>query len=283
MESTTPTPVCTSILQHDARVLSEVVKPDSVDLVVTSPPYPMISMWDDLFRTLDPSIPPSDEWKDHDATDHDVNVIFEKMHVQLDRVWTQLAACVKSGGIVAINMGDATRSIQRNFRLFPNAARTTMGMVQSGFTPLPNLYWKKPTNGPNAFLGSGFLPVNAYVTLDCEHILLFRKGRLRKFPPKDPIRKASCFTKKERDGWFSQTWEDVKGVRQKKIGGRRSGAFPREIPYRLIRMFSILGDTVLDPFVGTGTTADVATSLGRSCIGLDIDKEFVQEAQRLCT
>ncbi len=277
MESTTQNSVCTSILQHDARVLSEVVKPDSVDLVVTSPPYPMISMWDDLFRTLDPSIPPSDEWKDHDA-----NVIFEKMHVQLDQVWTQLAVCVKSGGIVAINMGDATRSIQRNFRLFPNAARTTMGLLNAGFTPLPNLYWKKPTNGPNAFLGSGFLPVNAYVTLDCEHILLFRKGRLRKFPPKDPIRKASCFTKKERDCWFSQTWEDVKGVRQKKIGGRRSGAFPREIPCRLIRMFSILGDTVLDPFVGTGTTVDVATSLGRSCIGLDIDKEFVKEAKRLC-
>ncbi len=82
--------------------------------------------------------------------------------------------------------------------------------------------------------------------------------------------------------WFSQTWEDVKGTRQKKIGRRRSGAFPREIPYRLIRMFSILGDTVLDPFVGTGTTVDVATSLGRSCIGLDIDKEFVKEAKRLC-
>lgn len=111
--------------------------------------------------------------------------------------------CVKSGGIVAVNMGDATRSIQRNFRLFPNAARTTMGLLNAGFTPLPNLYWKKPTNGPNAFLGSGFLPVNAYVTLDCEHILLFRKGRLRKFPPKDPIRKASCFTKAERDVVFS--------------------------------------------------------------------------------
>ncbi len=91
MESTTQNSVCTSILQHDARVLSEVIKPDSVDLVVTSPPYPMISMWDDLFRTLDPSIPPSDEWKDHDA-----NVIFEKMHVQLDQVWTQLAVCVSN-------------------------------------------------------------------------------------------------------------------------------------------------------------------------------------------
>jgi site-specific DNA-methyltransferase (cytosine-N4-specific) len=81
----------------------------------------------------------------------------------------------------------------------------------AGFTTLPYILWKKPTTKPKykgkgAFLGSGFLPPNAYVTVDCEFILLFRKGKLRKFPPHDKLRYESAFTKRERDEWFSQIW-----------------------------------------------------------------------------
>lgn len=267
---------------HDARKLLEVVSPRSVQLVVTSPPYPMIAMWDSVFQQMDPSIPADPtQWTRDDAM-----IIFEKMHQQLDVVWQQLHEAVSPGGIVAINMGDATRSVDRNFQLFPNGARTTMGMIAAGFTPLPNIYWKKPTNGPNAFLGSGFLPVNAYVTIDCEHILLFRQGTLRKFASEDQqlCRRYSCFTRDERDDWFSQTWTGITGVRQRTpvSGQRRSAAFPEEIPFRLIRMFSIMGDTVLDPFVGTGTTAKAASKLGRNCLGLDIDASFVQLARNTC-
>lgn len=258
---------------HDARDLREVVESNSVDLVVTSPPYPMISMWDKVFQTMDSSIPDVSEW-----TTTNANFIFERMHVQLDKVWNALFESVKSGGIVAINIGDATRSIQRDFRLFPNGARTTMGMMNAGFTPLPNILWKKPTNRPNAFLGSGFYPVNAYITLDCEHILLFRKRRLRKFPKKDPVREASRFTKDERNLWFSQIWTDIRGTKQRSVANRRTGAFPEQIPSRLIRMFSVLGDMVFDPFVGTGTTARAAISIGRSFIGLDIDAEYISYA-----
>ena len=151
-------------------------------------------------------------------------------------------------------------------------------MLKAGFTPLPNIYWKKPGNKPNAFLGSGFLPVNAYVTLDCEHILIFRKGKIRKFSEAEKIRrKESTFTKEERHLWFSQTWIGINGTKQKVINNRKSAAFPEEIPERLIRMFSIKGDVVLDPFAGTGTTLKVAERLERKAIGIDIDEKYKEE------
>lgn len=267
-----------NVFQHNAFQLLEVVEENSINLVVTSPPYPMISMWDDQFRSLIPEIPPIDKWTAENSME-----IFQIIHVKFDTLWKQLFRCVKSGGIVTINIGDATRSFDKTFQLFPNAARITMGMISAGFAALPNIYWKKPTNGPNAFLGSGFYPVNAYVTLDCEHILIFRKGEKRSFPVKDPIREASKFTKEERGLWFSQTWQGINGCSQKSVNGRRTAAFPEEIPYRLIRMFSITGDTILDPFIGTGTTAKVASRLNRNCIGIDVDPEYVKIAKESCS
>lgn len=263
------------IIAADARDVSKVVQHNSVDLVVTSPPYPMISMWDDCFRAMDTSIPPVEDWTH--AMAHD---IFEKMNLQLDKVWMGLRDVVKDGGIVVINTGDATRTVESFFQLFPNGARTTMGMMKAGFTPLPNIYWKKPTNAPNKFMGSGFYPVNAYVTLDCEHILIFRKGPKRAFPAKDPVREKSTFTKEQRNAWFTQTWQGVTGASQAPIAGRRTAAFPEEIPSRLISMFSVIGDVVLDPFVGTGTTVVVARRLKRKAIGMDIDNNFVKHAEQ---
>ncbi len=103
------------------------------------------------------------------------------------------------GGIACINIGDATRTVNGKFQLYPNHSRITEICEKIGFTTLPYILWKKPTTKPKykgkgAFLGSGFLPPNAYVTLDCEFILLFRKGNLRKFPPHDKLRYESEFT-----------------------------------------------------------------------------------------
>jgi site-specific DNA-methyltransferase (cytosine-N4-specific) len=145
---------------------------------------------------------------------------------------------------------------------------------------LPYILWKKPTTKPTykgkgAFLGSGFLPPNAYVTLDCEFILLFRKGNLRKFPPKDPQRYDSSFTKPQRDEWFSQIWA-VKGTRQTSNElVRRTAAYPDEIADRLIKMFSIKGDTILDPFLGSGTTTRVAMQNERNSIGYELDSNLL--------
>ena len=233
---------------------------DSVALVVTSPPYPMIPQWDELFAS----------WG---ATG------FEEMHRQLDRVWAECYRVLLPGGILAVNIGDAVRTVSGEFRLWPNHARMIDAAERLGFRSLPYILWKKPTNKPNAFLGSGFLPPNAYVTLDCEFILLFRKGSLRRLPPGSSARLASRYRREERDLWFSQVWEDIRGARQSRAG-RRSGAFPPEIPRRLIRMFSIIGDTVLDPFAGTGTTLWTASSLGRHAIGIEIDRVRAHELEK---
>jgi site-specific DNA-methyltransferase (cytosine-N4-specific) len=184
------------------------------------------------------------------------------------------------GGIACINIGDATRTINGRFRLFPNHSKIIEHCEKIGFTTLPYVLWKKPTTKPKykgkgAFLGSGFLPPNAYVTLDCEFILIFRKGKLRQFASHDPNRYDSAFTKKQRDEWFSQIWT-LAGTRQTESQiERRIAAFPEEIVNRLIRMFSVKGDTVLDPFLGSGTTTKTAMQNERNSVGYETDDSLL--------
>ena len=239
------------LLLGDARRL-EGVEDASVHLVVTSPPYPMIPQWDELFRRLG-------------ATD------YPGMLGVLEEAWAACHRTLVPGGILAVNVGDALRTLDGEFRLWPNHAHTLLAAERVGFRPLPYILWKKPTNKPNAFLGSGFSPPNAYVTLDCEYVLLFRKGRLRRLPPNDPQRAASRFSREERDRWFSQVWSDVRGAPQRTARGR-SAAFPYAVPERLVRMFSLVGETVLDPFAGTGTTVEAAVRCGRDAIGVEWDR-----------
>lgn len=284
------------IIIGDSRNMEE-IEDESVHLIITSPPYPMIEMWDSTFKHLDEKI--NELWKrmivesNKRRKEQLVRSIYELMHENLAEVWKECYRVLVDGGIACINIGDATRSIDGVFRLFPNHSKIIEHCEKIGFITLPYILWKKPTNKPKykgkgAFLGSGFLPPNAYVTLDCEYILIFRKGEPRKFQPHDPLRYASAYTKEERDRWFTQIW-DIVGTKQT-IGEKRVGAFPEEIPYRLIRMFSIIGDTVLDPFLGTGTTTKVAITLNRNSIGYEIDesllpiiKEKVGISQKLLT
>ena len=223
-------------------------------LVVTSPPYPMIPQWDALFARLGATA-------------------YSEMLLVLEEAWRACFRVLVPGGILAVNIGDALRTTDGEFRLWPNSAETMVAAVRVGFRPLPYLLWKKPTNKPNAFLGSGFLPPNAYVTLDCEFILLFRKGSLRRLPPRDARRQESRFSRLERDTWFSQVWADVRGAPQRTAEGR-SAAFPAAIPERLVRMFSLVGDTILDPFAGTGTTLDAAARWGRNAVGVEWDPDL---------
>src|SRR6266487_479042 len=202
------------VIIGDSRRMSEVTD-ESVHLTVTSPPYPMVSIWDDSFAEA--SAPSYDD-----------------MHEYLNEAWREIRRALVPGGIVCINIGDATRTSNGIFHLYPNHSRTIENFEKLGFVTLPYVLWKKPTNRPHykgkgAFLGSGFLPPNAYVTLDMEYILIFRKGSPRSFPPKDPRRYDSKLTK----------------------------------------MFSILGDTVLDPFLGSGTTLKVAMNLDRKFVGYE--------------
>ena len=252
----------------------------SVHLMVTSPPYPMIKMWDDLFAKMDSQIARFWRELEADCREETVMQIYDAMHANLARVWLEAFRVLVDGGIACINVGDATRTVNGRFRLFPNHSRIIEHCERAGFTTLPYILWKKPTTKPKykgkgAFLGSGFLPPNAYVTLDCEFILLFRKGKLRQFPPHDPRRYDSVFTKKQRDIWFSQIWT-LAGTRQTESQlERRIAAYPEEIANRLIRMFSVKGDTVLDPFLGSATTTKVAMQNQRNSIGYEVDENLV--------
>lgn len=231
------------IYKHSSQNMSE-IQDKSVHLVVTSPPYPMIKKWDSLFGVVN----------------------FDAQHDLLAKVWVECYRILVDGGICCINIGDATRSIYGNFQCFPNFACVMMECIYAGFTPLIPIFWKKISNRPNAFLGSGFLPPNAYVAQDCEYIIILRKGKLRQFAPKDEIRIKSKYTKEERDLWFQQIW-NVKGA----YGAGKTSQYPEEIPYRLIRMFSVEKDIVADPFCGAGTTGKVAEKLGRKFIGYEIE------------
>jgi site-specific DNA-methyltransferase (cytosine-N4-specific) len=272
------------IIFGDSRSLKE-IKNLSIHLMVTSPPYPMIEIWDKQFRTLDRRI--DDLWINlKEAKDENEKLqlafkIYDLMHENLALTWREVYRVLVEGGIACINIGDAARTIGKTFKVFPNHARIIEECEKIGFITLPYILWKKPTTKPKykgkgAFLGSGFLPPNAYITLDCEYILIFRKGKPREFKPNDPLRYGSRYTKKERNSWFTQIW-DIPGARQELSEvERRAAAFPDEIPRRLIRMFSIIGDRVLDPFLGTGTTMKAAIELQRNSVGYEIDPSFKQ-------
>ncbi len=239
----------------------------SIDLVVTSPPYPMVQMWDDVFREEDSGIGAAlDRGEGAQA--------FEGMHRVLDGVWAECHRVLKPGGILCLNVGDATRKVGEEFRLYSNHARILQTMQGLGFSVLPDILWRKPNNAPNKFMGSGMLPGGAYVTYEHEYILILRKGGLRAFrtPQEKARRRRSAYFWEERNVWFSDLWEGLTGVGQglgDKSVRARSAAFPFELAYRLIQMYSVLGDVVLDPFLGTGTTMAAAIAGGRKSVGVE--------------
>ncbi len=252
---------------HMADMASE-----GVDLVITSPPYPMIDMWDPVFIAQNPAISQA-------LADHDGLGAFERMHQLLDPIWGELHRVLKPGGMACINIGDATRSINGHFALYPNHSRIISRMLALGLTPLPAILWRKQTNAPNKFMGSGMLPAGAYVTLEHEFILIFRKGGKRIFTSeeKKAKRRESALFWEERNHWFSDIWTDLKGRSQNLFADKtrnRSGAFPFELPYRLIHMFSVKEDTVLDPFLGIGTTSLAAMAAGRNSLGYEWESGF---------
>jgi len=218
----------------------------SIDLIVTSPPYPHVAMWNYLGS---------------------VENLLANVFINIDRI-------ILPGGKICVNIGDAVINTSDtlgngNFQLIPNAARfTNMLLVNSNIIMLPSIIWSKPTNAPNKFLGSGMNPPNAYVTLEHEHILIF--SRIGKHVTDS----ESAYTIEERNTWFSDIWR-IPGEKQIVEGApRRNAAFPIDIPYRLIRMFSCKNNVVFDPFAGTATTTIAAIIAGRNSIGVEIDPFF---------
>ncbi len=140
-----------AVLFGDARDMAA-MESDSADLVVTSPPYPMIGMWDGVFTTMNPAV-------GRELDGGNGKAAFELMHRELDKVWQECFWVLRPGSIACINIGDAVRTIDGDFRIYSNHTRIVSGMTDAGFAPLPDIIWRKPTNSPTKFMGSGMLPV----------------------------------------------------------------------------------------------------------------------------
>lgn len=248
------------------------VKDKTVDLIITSPPYPMIDMWDEMFSMQDSNIKKELEKGNGMSA-------FELMHQILDKTWNECDRVLKDNGFVCINIGDATRTINDVFQLYSNHTRIIKFFLEKGYCVLPDIHWRKQTNSPNKYMGSGMYPAGAYVTYEHEYILIFRKGGKRSFTNTAKIkRQESAYFWEERNVWFSDLW-DIKGTSQtiKNINctRERNASFPFEIPYRLVNMYSVKGDTVLDPFSGLATTCLACMASERNGIGVEIDKNLV--------
>ncbi len=246
----------------------------SINLIVTSPPYPMIEMWDKLFISQDDSIK-------SDLENGNGNSSFIKMHAILNKTWRECDRVLAENGFICINIGDATRTLGGKFQLYSNHSKIIEFFSSLGYSVLPDVIWRKPSNSPNKFMGSGMYPAGAYVTYEHEYILIFRKGGKRIFKGQEKqLRQKSAYFWEERNIWFSDLWE-INGTSQvmNNISIRnRNASFPFEIPYRLVNMYSAENDIVLDPFCGLGTTNIACMVANRNSIGAEIDNEIANLA-----
>lgn len=247
-----------TIRQSDARDLS-FLDAESVHLVVTSPPYGALIHYSNRPDQLG-SIQS-----------------YERFLDELDLVWAEAFRVLVPGGRIACVVGDICLSRRKAGRhhVLPLAADIQVRSRRIGFDNLTPIHWAKVANiqleasRSSRFLGKPNLP-NGIIKNDVEHILLLRKpGGYRS--PSDMQNADSFISTDDYAHWFSGIWSDVKGQRRKD----HPAPFPVEIPRRLIRMFSFTGDTVVDPFAGTGTTAVAAIHTGRHSISIDIEPSYI--------
>ena len=246
----------------DARNLT-FLKNESIHLVVTSPPY-----WN---------------LKRYNENPNQMGHIddYESFLRELERVWKEVYRVLVPGGRLVCVVGDvcvSRRSFGRHL-VFPLHADICVLCRHIGFDNLNPIIWHKIANASfevengSKFLGKPYEP-NAIIKNDMEFILMQRKpGGYRK--PTIEQRALSKINKKEFDTWFQQIW-NITGASTR----MHPAPFPLEIASRLIRMFSFQGDTVLDPFCGSGTTMVAALRHGRNSIGIDIDPEYCRMAAR---
>ena len=255
-------PTIHRLINGDARDLS-FIDDESVHLVVTSPPYWNLKRYNE----------------NPDQLGHIQD--YETFLGELEKVWKHMFRILVPGGRMVCVVGDvcvARRDFGRHL-VFPLHADICVICRRIGFDNLNPIVWHKIANAsyevPNGskFLGKPYEP-NAIIKNDMEFILMQRKpGGYRK--PTQEQREASRISKEEFDRWFQQIW-NITGASTK----HHPAPFPMELATRLVRMFSFAGDTVLDPFCGSGTTMVAALRSDRNSIGVEIDLEYCRMAAR---
>lgn len=243
------------IIIGDSRKMEE-VEDNSVDLVVTSPPY----------------------WHIKDYGVEGQVGYGQSLHEYLKdlyRVWKECYRVIKPGRRFCLNIGDqfARSIIYGRYKIIPLHAEFIAQCEDIGFDYMGAIIWQKKTTmnttGGANVMGSYPYPPNGMVEIDYEYILIFKKPGKGKKIPKE-IKEQSMLTKDEWKEYFYGHWY---------FGGARQieheAMFPDELPKRCIKMFTFVGDTVLDPFLGSGTTVKAAMELNRNAIGYEINENFL--------
>ena len=243
------------VVMGDARNMARVAD-ESVHLVVTSPPY-----W---------------QLKDYgDENQIGFHQSYEEYLGSLNAVWSECVRALHPGCRIAINIGDQfTRAATYGrYKVLPIREEIVRFLEASGLDHMGAIIWQKVTtcntSGGGVVMGSFPFPRNGIVKIDYEFILLFKKeGTPPRPTPAD--KEAARLTTEEWNEYFYGHWY-FPGARQKD----HIAVFPEELPRRLIRMFTFGGETVLDPFVGSGTTLKVAADLGRQGVGYEINGDYL--------
>ncbi len=249
----------------DARELS-MIDDESVHLVVTSPPY-----W-----TL----------KKYEAREGQLGEIedYEEFLEELDKVWAECRRVLVGGGRICCVVGDVCipRRADGRHRIMPLHADIQVRARRLGLDCLTPIIWHKIANGMTesegngaGFYGKPYQP-GAILKNDTEYILFLRKGG--QYRSASPLQKAlSMLSKREIQSWLRSVWTDVRGASTR---DGHPAPYPVELAERLIRLFSFAGDTVLDPFCGTGSTVLAALAAGRNSISVEIEPKYLSDAVR---
>jgi len=248
----------------DARDLSW-LKNESVHLVVTSPPYWTLKEYEHTASQLG------------DIEDYEIFVS------ELDKVWRECARVLAPGGRICCVVGDVCIPRKRGGRHFvmPLHADIQVRARNLGLDCLTPILWQKIANGVTEVAGNGagfygkpYQP-GAIIKNDVEYILFLRKGGEYRSP--SALQKAmSMLNKDEMQSWMRSTWQDIRGASTR---NGHPAPYPVELAERLIKMFSFAGDTILDPFSGTGSTALAALNTGRNSISNEIEPTYQRIAE----
>jgi len=240
------------IINGDSRNMDELTD-NSVDLVITSPPY-----W---------------QLKDY-GTENQIgyNDSYEEYINHLNLVWKECYRVLDNGSRLCVNIGDqfARAVYYGRYKVIPIRTEIIKFCEAIGFDYMGAIMWQKKTTsnttGGASLMGSYPYPKNGIISIDYEFILIFKKLGTPKKPPKE----IKEMTKEEWKTYFNGHWY---------FGGAKQDGhiamFPEELPKRLIKMFAFVGDTVLDPFLGSGTTSLAARNLNRNSVGYEMNPEFI--------
>lgn len=251
------------VVLGDARYMPE-IEQQSVHLVVTSPPYWNLKEYDGAAGVA--------------QLGHSDN--YAAFLSEIGRVWARCWDALVPGGRLCVVVGDVCLPRKKHGRhsVVPLHADIARACTDLGFDYLTPILWHKISNAVTevagnggGFLGKPYEP-NAIVKNDVEYVLLFRKpGGYRK--PTEEQRLLSLIDKLDHTRWFRPIWSDVRG-QLRSLG--HPAPYPVEIAYRLIRMFSFVGDVVLDPFVGTGSTIEAAIQASRNSVSYEIEPRYFE-------